>query len=176
MIVYTCLVSNDQLLSDSYKQVPLVYDGKEMEGVMLVQSESINKEVGAIDIGANASAEEADEGADDSAEKVNNIVDGETGFGYEGPMSLSKSEFGTMFKLWCKKMKTAIQESGGKPKPFMLSAQAFLPFLNAEFKNFEIYQTKSFDSHVIGWWDDEANTKGAPKFIYFTHGMKAEKY
>ena len=93
---------------------------------------------------------------------MNNIVDADTGFGLEGPLALSKSEFGTMFKSWCKKVKEAILAKGDKPKPFMQSAQGFLPFLNAEFKNFEIYQTKSFSSHIVGWWDEASNASGAP--------------
>jgi len=141
-----------------------------------VQSSLIVKSVGDIDIGANASAEGGDEGTDDSVQKVNDIVDKDTGFGYEGPMALTKAEFGTMYKGWCKKVKEAILAAGGKPKPFMTSAQAFLPFLNAEFKNFEVYQTKTFDSLIVGWWDEEANVAGAPKFLIFTHAVKAEKY
>mmetsp|Transcript_10560 Transcript_10560/g.14912 ORF Transcript_10560/g.14912 Transcript_10560/m.14912 type:complete len:177 (-) Transcript_10560:41-571(-) len=176
MIVYTDLASDDQVLSDSYEMKPLEFKGEVAEGIMTVQSQQVTKGVGSINIGANASAEEADEGTDDGEAKVNNIVDGETGFGYEGPMTLSKAEFGVMYKTWCKKVKDKIVENGDKPKPFMTSAKVFLDFLNAEFKNFEIYQTKSFSSFVVGWWDDESNTIGAPKFIYFTHAMKAEKY
>jgi len=176
MIVYNDLASGDQVLSDSYPQVPLKFNGETIEGITMVQAKMVNKELGDINIGANASAEEADEGTDDASKMVNNIVDGETGFGYEGPMTISKAEFAVMYKGWCKKVKDAIVAKGDKPKPFMTSAQAFLPVLNAEFKNFEIYQTKSFNAFVIGWWDDEANTVGAPKFLYFTHGMSAEKY
>ncbi|CAK9000916.1 Translationally-controlled tumor protein homolog (TCTP) [Durusdinium trenchii] len=176
MIVYNELSSGDQVLSDSYKQEPLVWNGETLEGIVTVQSELVSKDVGDIDIGANASEEEGDEGTDDASKKVNNIVDGDTGFGYEGPMTLSKAEFGTMYKGWCKKVKDKILEKGEKPKPFMQTAQAFLPFLNAEFKNFEIYQTSSYSPFVIAWWDDQANTVGAPKFIYFLHAMDAEKY
>ncbi|GBG26691.1 Translationally-controlled tumor protein-like [Hondaea fermentalgiana] len=176
MIVYTDIASGDQVLSDSYVQEPLKFNGAELEGLTVVQSKMINKDVGDIDIGANASAEEADAGTDDAAQMVNQLVDKETGFSYEGPIELKKAEFAVMYKKFCKDTKDKIVEKGDKPGPFMKSAKAFLELLNAEFKNFEIYQTSSFTSPVVAWWDDQANELGAPKFIYFTHAMIAEKY
>jgi hypothetical protein len=177
MIVFTDILTGDQVLSDSFKQEPLKFKDAVLEGVVTVQSALINKELGEINIGANASAEEADEGTDDAAKKVNNLVDADTGFGYQGPMSLSAPEFTALFKKWCKDTKEKIVADGGKPKDFVQTATGFVPFMSAEFKNFELYKTKSFgDTLVIGWWDDEANTVGAPKFIFFSHAMKAEKY
>lgn len=165
MIVYTDLVSGDQVLSDSFSQSPLTYNGEALEGLVMVQSKMMVKGAVEIDTGANASAEGGEDGGEDgAAAKVNNLCDADSGFGYEGPMTLTKQEFGTMFKAWCKKTKDKILEKGDKPKPFMQSAQKFLTFLNSEFKNFEIYQTSSFSAFVVGWWDDEGNTIGAPKF------------
>ena len=37
----------------------------------------------------------------------------------------------------------------------------------------------NFDTEAGGvweYWDDEANEKGAPKFIFFKHGLKEVKY
>lgn len=78
--------------------------------------------------------------------------------------------------------------------------------MKAQFSNFEIYYPKSYnaDTFIIGWWDDEvrfvvtrfpflcflcafekltekkiitqANTLGAPKFIFFEPALKKEKY
>jgi hypothetical protein len=44
-----------------------------------------------------------------------------------------------------------------------------MPFIKDEFKNFEIYHPKSFNAEtfIVGWWDEEANACGAPKFIFF---------
>lgn len=178
VVVFIDIVCGDQLLSDSYPQSQLVYNGEDLAGLTFVQSENVEKGAVSVNTGANASAEEAAEDGDDNVEKVNNIVDAEIGFAYEGPMTLKKSEFGVMYKNYCKKMKDAIIARGDKPKPFMESAKAFLEFMNKEFSNFEIYQSKSYDNpaFIVGWWDDEANTIGAPKFIYFEHGMFSEKY
>ena len=40
------------------------------------------------------------------------------------------------------------------------------------------YHGKSFspESFVIGWWDDEANEVGSPKFIFFEPALIREKY
>mmetsp|Transcript_7130 Transcript_7130/g.14317 ORF Transcript_7130/g.14317 Transcript_7130/m.14317 type:complete len:130 (+) Transcript_7130:104-493(+) len=126
MIVYTDLASGDQVLSDSYSQVPLKYNGAEVEGLTMVQSKLVNKEVGDVDIGANASEEEGDAGTDDAAQMVNQLVDKETGFGYEGPNDLKKAEFVVMYKKWCKDTREKIIEKGDKPGPFVQSAKAFL--------------------------------------------------
>jgi len=176
MIVYKDMVSGDQILSDSFEQEPLVYKGEPVPGCVVVQSKMVNKETGDIDIGANASAEEVDEGTADQAVMVNQLVDKDLGFGYEGPVSFTKQEFGTLFKKWSRETKEKILEKGDKAKPFVQSAKEFVNFLNAEYKNFEIYQTASFSSFIIAWWDDAANQIGAPKFIFFTHAMDAEKY
>lgn len=178
MLVYTDLVTGDQLLSDSYPLKPLVHNGEEIPGLMCAQSKMIPKDIGDVNTGANASAEGGGEELDDSVETVCNIKDGLVGFGYEGPNAVKASEFGVMYKSWCLAVKKKIEAAGEKPGPFMKSAKAFAPFMKAEFKNFEIYSPKSFspDTFIIGWWDDEANTVGAPKFIYFMNALKQEKY
>ncbi len=177
MIVYTDLKSGDQILSDSFPQAPLVFGGEEIPNMFTVQSKMISKGGESFDTGANASAEEAAEEADDGVEKVNNIIDSDTGFGYQGPLEMSKAEFMTLYKSWCKDVVGKIKEAGDEtPKAFKESAKAFVDLLQKEYKNFEIYQTKNFDSLIVGWWDEGANTVGAPKFIYFTKAVKAEKY
>ena len=179
MLVYTDLISGDQVLSDSFDLKPLNYGGNELEGIMCVQSKMVNKDIGEINTGANASAEGGgDEEVDDSVERVCDIKDGLVGFGYEGPNEMSAKEKVELFKAWCQKVKAKIVESGEKPGPFMKSAKGFMDFLKNEHKNMEIYFPKSYNTEtfVIGWWDDEANAAGAPKFIYFKNALKEEKY
>jgi hypothetical protein len=80
--------------------------------------------------------------------------------------------------MWCKAVKEKIEEKGGKPKDFMQAAKAFLPFMKDNFKNFEIYHPKSYNTStfILGYWDDEANEVGAPKFIFFGPALLKEKY
>eukprot|EP00924_Labyrinthula_sp_SR-Ha-C_P010688 snap_masked-scaffold_49-processed-gene-1.80-mRNA-1 protein AED:0.00 eAED:0.00 QI:0/-1/0/1/-1/1/1/0/188 len=188
MLVYIDLVSEDQVLSDSFPWKELEYDGNKIPGVMVVQSKMVTKSLGEINTGANASAEAGEEELDDGAEKVVDIKDGLIGFGYEGPNTIAAKEFVTLYKAWCQKVRKILvkpdEEEGLEErkeklgKPFMESAKEFMPFLKKEFKNCEIYAPKSFNTEtfVIGWWDDEANKVGAPKFIYFKHALKEEKY
>mmetsp|Transcript_8726 Transcript_8726/g.11021 ORF Transcript_8726/g.11021 Transcript_8726/m.11021 type:complete len:179 (+) Transcript_8726:157-693(+) len=178
MLVYTDLLCGDQVLSDSFPTKPLVYNGEEIPGIMVAQSKLVPKDIGEVNTGANASAEGGGDEVDDSVEMVCNIKDPLVGFGYEGPNDIKAKDFGVLFKSYCVAVKNKITEAGEKPGPFMKSAKAFAPFLKAEFKNFEIYSPKSFsaETFIIGWWDDEANTVGAPKFLYFKNALKEEKY
>ena len=183
MLVYTDLISGDQVLSDSFpwKELDFVVDeaGTKLEGVMIVQSKKVVKDIGEVNTGANASAENPEEEAvDDSVEKVCDITDGLVGFGYEGPLPLKAAEFVALYKQWCQAVKAKKVEAGEKPGPFMKSAKGFMQFVKKEFKNFEIYAPKSFNTEtfIIGWWDEEANAAGSPKFIYFKHALKEEKY
>lgn len=178
MLVYTDLISGDQVLSDSYAWKQLEFDGKPVEGVMYVQSKMVSNEVGEINTGANASAEAVAEDPEEAAKKVCDIKDGLIGFGYEGPNEMKANEFVTLYKSWCGKVKKKIEETGAKPGPFMKSAKGFMEFMKKEFKNFEVYAPKSYNTEtfILGWWDEEANIAGAPKFLYFKHSLKEEKY
>ncbi|TQS35607.1 hypothetical protein Golomagni_03967 [Golovinomyces magnicellulatus] len=69
MIIYKDIISDDEIVSDSFPM-------KEVDGVVY-ECDCAMVTVGnvQVDIGANASAEEASETLDDSARTVNNIVD-----------------------------------------------------------------------------------------------------
>ncbi len=161
MIVYTDLISGDQVLSDSYAQKPLVIAGEEVPDIFVVQSRLVTKSIGDINTGANKATEttDDDEGVEDKEEKVVDLKDPIMGFGYEGPASMSAADFVTLYKSWCKTVKEKIEAANKKPKAFMQSAKAFMPFIKDEFKNFEVYHPKSYNSEtfVLGWWDDEVS-------------------
>ena len=177
MIVYTCKKTGEQLISSSYLQKPLIYNGVEFPGIVVVSSALVSKGGETFNIGANASAEVDDEEVDDTVEKVNNIIDADVGFDYNGPTNLDKKEALLLFKKWCGAIKDSIVQRGEKPKPFMDSAKLFASdFFNKEFKKLDFYQTPSYECLIIGWWDEEANLSGSPKFIYFSHAMDEKKY
>merc|ERR1712072_427213 len=68
MIIYNDLITGDELISDSYNL-------KEVDGAVY-EADCSKITIGgeSVDIGANPSAEEADEGADDSKQQVIDIV------------------------------------------------------------------------------------------------------
>src|SRR4051812_4133751 len=110
MIVYSDLVTGDQVLSDSRPQKPLSFNGEVIPGIFTVQSKMVTKGPVQVNTGANASTEGGeDEGADDQAVKVCDLKDGELGFGYEGPQSLTEGEFTALYKSWCKTVKEKIE-------------------------------------------------------------------
>merc|ERR1739841_373554 len=68
MIIYNDLITGDELISDSYNL-------KEVDGAVY-EADCSKITIGgeSVDIGANPSAEEADEGADDSKQQVIDVV------------------------------------------------------------------------------------------------------
>nr|CAD1840059.1 unnamed protein product [Ananas comosus var. bracteatus] len=99
MLVYQDLLTGDELLSDSFPY-------KEIENGMLWEVEGSNSSVGGsgavdVDIGANPSAEgaEEDEGVDDQAAKVVDIVDT---FRLQEQPSFDKRQFVTFMKRYIK--------------------------------------------------------------------------
>ncbi|KAH9258674.1 hypothetical protein BASA81_003176 [Batrachochytrium salamandrivorans] len=182
MIVYEDIVSGDQVLSDSYAQKPLQIPvqgvATAIPNVFAVQSRMVTKGPLEVNTGSNASKEETEEGVDDAAARVCDLKDPELGFGYEGPQSYSMGEFEVLFKGWCKAVKEKIEASGQKPMEFMQAARAMYPAIKENYSNMEVYHPKSYSSEtfILGFWDDEANEVGAPKFIFFTPALKRIKY
>ena len=138
MIVYSDIITGDQVLSDSHPQKPVSINGEVIPNVFAVQSRMVTKGPVQVNTGANASAEGGDEGADDAAVKVCDLKDAELGFGYEGPQSYTEGEFNGLYKSWCKAVKEKIEAKGNKPKDFMQAAKGFLPFIKANFDNMEM--------------------------------------
>ena len=179
MIVFNDVITGAQIMSDSYKQEPLMFNGVKIEGLFLVRSRWSTKS-GVVIEGENPSAE-AEAAADDGEEKVNNIIDKECGFGYKtGPDmgGFTLQQFMKVYKDWCKAVKGKLVEKDIRPKPFMRSAKAAVPFLKRQRKNMEIFYNKDKNtaSFILGWWDDVANANGCQTFIYFKHATIEEKY
>ncbi|KAI0844171.1 translationally-controlled tumor protein [Daldinia vernicosa] len=130
--------SKDELLSDSFKL-------KEVDGVAY-EADCAMIEIGAVEVdtGANASAEEGDEGVDDSAQKVNNIIHS---FRLQ-PTSFDKSSYLSYLKGYMKKLAKHIKDKGASDeevKDFQTKAQAFAKKIVSNFKDYEFYTGESMD-------------------------------
>ncbi|CAJ2510115.1 Uu.00g060150.m01.CDS01 [Anthostomella pinea] len=130
--------SKDELLSDSY-------DLKEVDGVVY-EADCAMIEIGAVEVntGANASAEEADEGNEDAAQKVNNIVHS---FRLQSTQ-FDKASYLSHLKGYMKKVTKYLQESGRSPeevKDFQTKAQAYAKKIVANFKDYEFYTGENMD-------------------------------
>ncbi|KAH7037676.1 Mss4-like protein [Microdochium trichocladiopsis] len=144
MIIYKDAVlevlgnTGDELISDSF-------DVKEVDGVAY-EADCAMIEIGAVDVdtGANASAEEAEEGVEDSAEKVNNIVHS---FRLQ-PTSFDKKSYLVYLKEYMGNVKKALAAKGAteeEVKDFQSKANAFAKKIIANFKDYEFYIGESMN-------------------------------
>lgn len=133
------IITGDELISDSY-------DLKEVDGAVY-EADCKKISVGGenIDIGANPSAEEGgDEGADDAAQTVIDIVHSfrlnETQF--------DKKSYLSHLKTYMKTVKDKMKESGASEdavKEFETSAQGYAKKIVSNFKDYEFLIGESMD-------------------------------
>lgn len=166
MIIYTDILSGDELLSDAY-------DLKEVDGVIYEADCDMIKVGGDnIDIGANPSAEDGDEDLEDSTEMVNNIVHTfrlqQTAF--------DKKSFLTYIKGYMKQIKAKLQESNpDEVAVFEKGAQAYVKKVIGSFKDWEFFTGESMDPDgmlVLLNYREDGTT---PYVALWKHGLKAEK-
>ncbi|GAA5834768.1 hypothetical protein JCM5353_000665 [Sporobolomyces roseus] len=136
MLLYKDILTGDELISDAY-------DLTETDGVVYeADCHMITLREGNVDIGANASAEEAPEELAEGETQVNNIVHSfrlnETQF--------DKKSYLTYLKGYMKSVKAKLQET--KPDEvaaFEKGAAAFAKKVVANFKDYEFFTGESMD-------------------------------
>ncbi|KAK2594541.1 hypothetical protein QQS21_007760 [Conoideocrella luteorostrata] len=173
MIIYKAshhdVLTGDEVLSDSY---PL----KEVDGIVyeadcaMITEQAVN-----VDTGANASAEEADEGVEDAAVKVNNIVHS---FRLQST-SFDKKSYLTYLKGYMKAVKSAMQGRGASTEDitaFEKGAQGYVKEkLLPNFKDFEFYTGESMNPDgliVLLNYREDGTT---PYVIVWKHGLSEMK-
>ncbi|KUI54376.1 hypothetical protein VP1G_01735 [Cytospora mali] len=164
MLIYTDIITGDEMISDSY-------DLKEVDGIVY-EADCAMIEEGAInvDIGANASAEEGEEAVEDASIKVNNIVHS---FRLASTSFDKKSYLGYL-KGYMKSVKTALKEAGKSDeevKAFETGASKYVKEkLLPSFKDFEFYTGESMNPDGM-----VALLNYREYFIFWKHGMKETK-
>ncbi|XP_022137814.1 translationally-controlled tumor protein homolog [Momordica charantia] len=167
MLVYTDLLSGDELLSDSfpYKEIEngMIW---EVEGKWIVQ--------GAIDvnIGANPSAEGGgeDEGVDDQALKVVDIVDT---FRLQEQPPFEKKQFITYMKRYIKLLSGKLE--GEKLDAFKKNIEGATKFLLSKIKDLQFFVGESMHDDgtiVFAYYKDGC---ADPTFLYLAPGLKEVK-
>lgn len=131
MLLFEDVISGDEMVSDAFKL-------KEIDDIVYeVDCKMVKKGGDNIDIGANPSAEEAEEALDEpSAETVNDVIDG---FRLK-PTSFDKKSYLGYLKGYMKAVKAHLQET--KPDrvdAFEKGAAAYAKKIIANFKDFEFY-------------------------------------
>ncbi|CAF3453296.1 unnamed protein product [Fusarium graminearum] len=169
MLIYNDILNGDELISDSY-------DLKEVDGIVY-EADCAMIEEGAVEvnIGANASAEEAAEDLDDGAVKVNNIVNS---FRLQST-TFDKKSYLAYLKGYMKAIKAKLQENGSSAediKAFETGASKFVKdTIVPKFKDFEFYTGESMDPDgmvvLLNYREDGVT----PYTIFWKHGLKETK-
>eukprot|EP00331_Platyophrya_macrostoma_P008552 CAMPEP_0176432782 /NCGR_PEP_ID=MMETSP0127-20121128/15590_1 /TAXON_ID=938130 /ORGANISM="Platyophrya macrostoma, Strain WH" /LENGTH=173 /DNA_ID=CAMNT_0017815001 /DNA_START=17 /DNA_END=538 /DNA_ORIENTATION=- len=173
MKVFYDVFSNDELFSDSYKPTPM-FDGVGYE----VQSKLVVKGVGDIDIGRGSQfggTDEDDQGVEDKAEKVNDIVDG---FKYTETV-FNKSDYTTYIRAYLKKLKTHLEEKNpDRVAGFMAGAKEMVGWINKNFDEFQFYLGESNEMEnamiILAYYKNPEDM--APHFVYFADGLRAQTF
>ncbi|XP_031499048.1 translationally-controlled tumor protein homolog [Nymphaea colorata] len=167
MLVYQDLLTGDELLSDSFPYTE-VQNGIlwEVEGKWVVQG-AID-----VDIGANPSAEggDEDEGVDDQAVKVVDIVDT---FRLQEQPAFDKKQFVTYIKRYIKLLTPKLDEE--KQEVFKKNIEGATKFLLSKLSDLQFFVGESMNedgSLVFAYYKDGATN---PTFLYFAHALKEVK-
>lgn len=161
-------MTGDELLSDSFPY-------KELENGCLWEVEGKWVVTGAVevDIGANPSAEGGgdDEGVDDQAQKVVDIVDT---FRLQEQPPYDKKMFVAYMKKYIKTLGAVLEEE--KKKQFMDNIQSATKYLLSKISDLQFFLGESMDvdkgTLVFAYYKEGATD---PTFLYLAHGLKEVK-
>merc|ERR1712137_58407 len=168
MIIYKDIITEGEIISDSY-------DIKEIDGVVY-EADCRKITIGGetFDTGANASAEEAEEGADDQQETKIDVVHSfrlnETGFDKKGYL--------TYLKGYMKSVKEALKNKGADEatiKDFESKAAGYAKKIISNFKDYEFFTGESMNPDgmivLLNYREDGVT----PYVTVWKHGLEEMK-
>ncbi|KAG8797964.1 hypothetical protein FRC17_007597 [Serendipita sp. 399] len=184
MLLYEDIITGDEMFSDAF---PLwvaedlnadfgpSYPRKEVDEVAYeVDCAMVTFKEGDVDIGANPSTEEQEEGVDDTAQTVNNVVHS---FRLQ-PTTFDKKSYLGYLKGYMKAIKAKLQENGcseADVKAFETKAGAFAKKVVGNFKDFEFYTGESMNPEgmvaLLNYREDGVT----PYFTFWKDGLKQVK-
>ncbi|XP_040191862.1 translationally-controlled tumor protein isoform X1 [Rana temporaria] len=170
MIIYKCVISNDEMFSDIYR-LKEVCNGLCIE----VEGKTITRREGDIDdalIGGNASAECVEEGAEGVSVSGVDIVMNhhlqETGF--------TKDAFKRYIKDYMKAIKSHLEKNKpGRVQPFMTGAAEKIKEILGNFKNLQFFTGESMDPEGMVGFLDYREDGITPFMTFFLDGLELEK-
>ncbi|KAK8139212.1 hypothetical protein PG984_002592 [Apiospora sp. TS-2023a] len=174
MIIYTDIFNGAELISDSY-------DLKEVDGIVY-EADAKMITIGAVnvDTGANASAEEADEGTDDNEEKK---LDIEYSFRLINLGKYNKKDYLGHLGKYMKNVAAHMAEKGKSEDEiteFKAKAQAYAKKILPNIKEYDFYMSDNEDNDVasgkcmlvfVNYREDGMT----PYFTFWKDGMNAMK-
>merc|ERR1711998_202411 len=158
MLVYNCIVSGSELLSDAH-------DAEELWGGTWLKVKGTYVTIGGeedIDIGGNASAEEEAEGTDDNSAQVVDIINN---FSLQ-PMEYSKKQYMSYIKPFLKKCVMYMKENdrADEVDEFKANVQTAIKEITAECEG-----TTVLCRYIM------EGDNCVPYFYYLKNGMKEQK-
>ncbi|KAM9321306.1 translationally-controlled tumor protein [Gastrophryne carolinensis] len=170
MIIYRCVISNDEMFSDIYKMKE-VCNGLCYE----VEGKTVSRREGDIDdsvFGGNASAECQDEGGEGVTVSGTDIVLNhhlhETAF--------SKESYKQYIKEYFKRVKAYLEEHHPeRVKPFMAGAAEKVKEILCNFKNYQFFTGENMNPDGMVALLDYREDGVTPFMIFFKDGLEIEK-
>ena len=177
MIVYTCKITGDEFLSDSFPLLEVTdAEGNVIDGLMMTTSKMVPKSEDDVDIGCgNAFGGDApEEAAAANVEMVNNVCEK---FSYT-QTELSATQFKSYLKEYMgvlleklKKKDAPVEEK----KAFRERAANAGKYFLSNFKELDFYLGPSFnpESMIIAMYPEGAL---APNFYFIMDGLNKDKF
>ncbi|KAF8076446.1 translationally controlled tumor-associated [Lyophyllum atratum] len=168
MLLYEDIITGDEMFSDAF---PLkTVKAGDVDVAYEVDCQLVTVKPGAdIDIGANPSAEDADEALEDGATQVNNVVHS---FRLQSTQ-FDKKSYLTYLKAYMKSVKAKLPED--RVPAFEKGAQDLAKKIVANFKDFEFYSGESMNPDgmvaLLNYREDGIT----PYFTFWKDGLKEVK-
>ncbi|WBW74753.1 translationally controlled tumor protein-like protein Tma19/Tpt1 [Schizosaccharomyces osmophilus] len=168
MLLFKDVISGDELVSDAYglKEVDDIVYEADCQMVTIKQG-------GDIDIGANPSAEEGGDGAEEGTETVNNLV-----YSFRlNPTSFDKKSYMSYIKGYMKAIKGRLQEKNPERLPiFEKKAVEYVKKILANFNDYDFFIGESMDPDAMVVLMNYREDGITPYMTFFKDGLDAEKF
>uniref|UniRef100_A0A3B3Y8T6 Translationally-controlled tumor protein homolog n=3 Tax=Poecilia mexicana TaxID=48701 RepID=A0A3B3Y8T6_9TELE len=169
MIIYKCIISNDEMFSDTFK-VKETDSGifYEVEGKTVTRTEGFDDAL----ISANASAEEVCEGNESATVSGVDIILNhklqETGF--------DKKQYMAYIKEYVKAVKAKLQETNpDRVESFMAEVQPEVKRILGNIKNYQFFTGESMNPEGMVGLLDYREDGVTPYMLFFKDGLLVEK-
>ncbi|KAK6601666.1 Translationally-controlled tumor protein-like protein [Botrytis cinerea] len=174
MIIFKDVITGDEIISDSY-------DLKEVDGIVYeVDCSMITVGAVQVDTGANASAEEAEEGTEDAEQKVNNVVNSfrlnSTSFDKKSYLVHLKGM--PVSSIDTQTVKKHLEESGASAEEvtkFEKGAAAYAKKIVGGFKDYDFFVGESMDPDGMVVLMNYREDGVTPYITVWKHGLKEMK-
>ncbi|KAL7409230.1 Mss4-like protein [Mrakia frigida] len=168
MLLFSDILTGDELFTDAYDVVEVD------DSCVEVNCDMITIKEGEVNIGANASAEEAEEDLESGSSVVNNVISAMR----LQPTTFDKKSYMIYLKDYMKSLKAALVAAGKSDeevKAFEKRAQGLAKKILGNFKDYEAYTGESMDPSgqvaLLNYREDGTT----PYFTFWKDGLKVQK-